>query len=127
LGTLYTNVRAGAYLRFGWMNSYFSDLGISNATARSQNNLRKFQFFAFGRTQGKIVGYNATMQGGIINQNNVYTLSGKAVSRAVHESQTGLVCIIKGLRLESAVTFISPEFKGSRRHKWMHFNVGFAF
>ncbi|QMU30758.1 lipid A deacylase LpxR family protein [Adhaeribacter radiodurans] len=127
LGTLYTNVRAGTYLRFGWMNSNFSDLGISNKTARSQENLRKFQFYAFGRSQGKLVGYNATMQGGIFNSNNIYTLSAKEISRTVLESQAGLVCIIKGLRLESAVNFMSPEFKGSRRHKWMHFNVGFAF
>ncbi|WP_158267563.1 lipid A deacylase LpxR family protein [Adhaeribacter arboris] len=127
LGTLYTNARAGAYLRFGWMNSYFSDLGISNKAARSQESLRKFQFYAFGRTQGKLVGYNATMQGGIFNSNNIYTLAPNEISRTVLESQTGLVCIIKGMRLESAVSFISPEFKGSRRHKWMHFNVGFAF
>ncbi|MDQ3291948.1 MAG: lipid A deacylase LpxR family protein [Bacteroidota bacterium] len=127
MGTLYTNVRAGAYVRFGWMNAYFSDLGISNATARSQGSLRIFQFYAYGRSQGRLVGYNATMQGGIFNRDNFYTLSGNEVSRAVLENQAGLVCIIKGLRLESAVTFISPEFKGSRRHKWMHFNVGFAF
>lgn len=127
LGTLYTHANVGALVRFGWMNNYFSDLGISNQTSRNQANLRKWQLYAFGRTQGKLVGYNATMQGGILNNRNIYTLPAQDISRTVLESQTGLVLIVKGLRLESAVSFISPEFKGSRRHKWMHFNVGFAF
>ncbi|WP_158546080.1 lipid A deacylase LpxR family protein [Adhaeribacter pallidiroseus] len=127
LGTLYTHATAGAMVRLGWMNSYFSDLGISNKTTRNQANLRKWQLYAFGRTQGRLVGYNATMQGGFLNANNVYTLEASQISRTVLESQTGLALIVKGLRLETAVNFISPEFTNSRRHKWMHFNVGFAF
>ncbi|QNF34154.1 lipid A deacylase LpxR family protein [Adhaeribacter swui] len=127
LGTLYTNANAGALIRFGWMNNYFSDLGISNQTSRQQANLRKWQLYAFGRTQGRLVGYNATMQGGLLNSRNIYIVPAQDISRTILESQTGLVLIVKGLRLESAVSFISPEFKGSRRHKWMHFNVGFAF
>lgn len=127
LGTLYTNASLGALVRFGWMNAYFADLGISNRPSREKSALRKFQLFAYGRSRGILVGYNATMQGGIFNQRNVYTVPARAITRTVLASQTGLICIIKGLRLESAVTFISPEFTGSSRHKWMHFNVGFAF
>ena len=127
VGTLYTRASAGALLRVGWLNNYFSDLGISNRASRQSAGLRNFQLFAFARSQGRLVGYNATMQGGVLNNKNVYTLPASAISRTVLESQTGLVCLIKGLRLESAVSFISPEFRGSRSHKWMHFNVGFAF
>ena len=127
LGTLYTNATAGALIRVGWMNAYLADLGISNKTSRQKAGRRSFQFYAYGRSRGKLVGYDATMQGGVFNRGNRYTLPAAAITRTVLESQTGLVCLIKGLRLESAVHFISPEFKGSRPHKWMHFNVGFGF
>jgi hypothetical protein len=127
LGTLYTQAALGAMVRFGWMNTYFEDLGISNRNGREKGSLRKFQFYGYGRSRGILVGYNATMQGGIFNQHNIYTLPASSIKRTVLESQTGLVMLIKGLRLESAVTFISPEFTSSRPHKWMHFNVGFAF
>lgn len=127
LGTLYTHAAAGALVRLGWMNAYFADLGISNQASRRQAGLRAFQFYAYGQSRGKLVGYDATMQGGVLNRKNLYVLPAAAVTRIVLESQTGLVCLIKGVRLESAVHFISPQFKGSRPHKWMHFNVGFGF
>ncbi len=127
LGTLYTQAALGAIVRFGWMNAYFSDLGISNKNARNLGGLRKFQFYGYGRSRGILVGYNATMQGGIFNRHNFYTMPARQIKRTVLESQTGLILLIKGLRLETGVTFISPEFTGGRPHKWMHFNVGFAF
>ncbi|MGV3502266.1 MAG: lipid A-modifier LpxR family protein [Adhaeribacter sp.] len=124
LGTLYTFGAGELLLRAGKMNSYFQNLGLSSRGNRQGQQL--FQVYAQGGLSGRLVGYNATLQGGLLSHQSPYTLPPGQVRRAVRQSTAGLVATYKGVSCESAVVWTSPEFDGARSHKWMHFEVKFA-
>jgi lipid A 3-O-deacylase len=124
LGTLRTFAAGELLLRSGKMNGYFQNLGISSR--HNRRHLQLFQFYAQAGLSGRLVGHDATMQGGLLNRHNPYTLRASQVSRAVRQSTAGLVCTYKGISFESSVVWITPEFDQARPHKWMHFEVKFA-
>lgn len=124
LGTLNTSANGGLLLRTGKMNAYFQNLGVSSRENR--RHLQKFQFYGQGRVSGKLVGYNATLQGGLFNRHNPYTLAASQVARTVLQKSAGLVCSYGSVSFESSVVWISPEFDQARRHKWMHFDLRIA-
>jgi lipid A 3-O-deacylase len=124
VGTLYTFASGGLFVRAGKMNPYFQNLGITSRANRS--GTQKFQFYAQGRITGKLVGYNATLQGGLLNHHNPYTLPTELVSRTVLQKTAGLVGAYGGISFESSVVWISPEFKDARHHQWMHFELRFV-
>lgn len=124
VGTLYTHATGGFFIRTGKMNPYFQNLGIAGRENRS--GLQKFQFYAHGGFTGKLVGYNATLQGGLLNRQNPYTLSAAQVARAVRQETVGLVCTYGGVSFESSIVRITPEFKNARHHQWMHFELRFT-
>ena len=123
LSTLYTYAQSGFLLRSGKMNGYFQNLGITSRQNRV--DLQKFQFYAQGRFTGRLVGYNATLQGGVLHQNNSYTLKAKEIKRTVSQRSAGLVGAYKGISFESSVVWLTPEFKNGRSHKWMFFELRF--
>lgn len=124
LGSLHTFAAGDLLLRTGKMNGYFQNLGISSRHNRS--GLQLFQFYAQAGLSGRLVGYNATLQGGMFNRHNPYTLPAGQLARAVRQANAGLVCTYKGVSFESSVVWLSPEFDQARRHKWMHFEIMFA-
>jgi len=123
LGTLYTHAQTGLLLRTGKMNGYFQNLGIAHRQNRI--NLQRFQFYAQGRVNGKLVGYNATLQGGLLNRNSVYTIKAPDIKRTVLQKSAGLVGAYKGICFESSVVWLSPEFRNGRSHKYMFFELRF--
>jgi lipid A 3-O-deacylase len=124
LGTLRTFAAGDLLLRSGKMNGYFQNLGLSSR--HNRRHLQLFQFYAQGRLSGRLVGYDATFQGGVLNRHSPYTLQADKLARAVRQAMAGLVGTYKGVSFESSVVWISPEFKQARPHKWMHFEVKFA-
>lgn len=124
LGTLHTFAAGDLLLRTGKMNGYFQNLGISSRSNRQ--GLQLFQFYAQAGLSGRLVGYNASLQGGLFNRHNPYTLAASQLARALRQATAGLVATYKGVSFESSVVWQSPEFDHARRHKWMHFEVKFA-
>ncbi len=123
--TLYTYAGAGAQLRLGLLQPYFSSLGVAGAGSRAGQP--HWQLYGYSSLQGRLVGYDATLQGGIFNQSNPYELPASAVARAVLRNTTGLVLAHKGFSLEANSTWISPEFDGARTHRWGQLVVTAAF
>jgi hypothetical protein len=125
VGTLHTLAATGLLLRLGKMNPYFSNLGV--ASSASHSGLQKLQVYAQGRLEGRLVGYNATLQGGVFNQQSPYTLRANQVSRAVAQGNGGLVLAYGGVRFEPSATWVSPEFRGGRTHRWFQVDLRVAF
>jgi hypothetical protein len=125
-GTLYTNVSGGFQVRSGWLNPYFANLGISKRQFLSDAGLRKFQFFFFVKGSGKVVGYDATLQGGLFNQSSSYTLPAGEISRVVFQGSGGVSLSLNGIRLDLEQFVLSPEFHDGWWHKWVHVAVSFS-
>ena len=125
LGTLYTYAGTGIRLRAGQFAPYFANPGV--ASPECPNAPRHWQLYGQAALETRLVGYDATLQGGIFTANDPYTLASGDVRRAVLRSSGGVVLAHSGLRFEANATWISPEFTGGRSHRWGMLGVTAAF
>jgi lipid A 3-O-deacylase len=125
LGTLYTNISGGFLFRTGIQNPYFVNLGQSKRQINRENNFRNTQFLLFITSRGKLIGYDATLQGGVFNKSSVYTISSSNISRVVYEGSAGITFVYSGIRLDVEQFILSPEFRSGWWHKWVH--IAFTF
>jgi lipid A 3-O-deacylase len=112
LGTLFTDVGIGVNARFGWFDSYFTNLGL----ARNKDS-RLFKMYLVTKANAKLVGYNATLQGGLFTS-SIYQLSANEISRVVFDAEAAIVVAYKRMSLEYARTYITPEFYKGVDHGW---------
>ncbi len=126
LSTLRTVASAGAAVRVGLFDPYFSSLlGVTGGWRGRA--LRPVQLYLEGHAEGQLVGYDATMQGGVFNQTSVYTLSAGAVRRAVGQASGALVAAVGAVSGRVAACWTTPEIRAGRAHAWgqMEVRVGF--
>jgi lipid A 3-O-deacylase len=126
LGTLYTNLGAGLQFRAGLLNPYFANLGLAKKRVNTEQKLRKIQFFAFLKSSGKLIGYDATLQGGMLDTSSPYTVPGSSIERVVLNSSLGLTFVWNGIRIEAEQFLLSPEMKHGWWHKWVHLSFTFS-
>jgi len=121
LGTLYDDIGGGIYFRLGLMNSYFKNLGVvKNASSN------KFQFYFTVRGNGKIVAYNATLQGGPFDR-SAYTLDSQNICRTVFSGSGSLVLAYKRVSFEFAKYYLSKEYLTCVNHGWGRCTVMVCF
>jgi lipid A 3-O-deacylase len=122
IGTLYDDAGIGFNIRAGFMNSYFKHLGfVKNATT---NN---FQLYVFGKAKAKGVAYNATMQGGMFQKVNDYTIDPGKIERMVYQLFWGVVLSYKRMSFEYSKAYITREFHNGVDHGWGHCNISYCF
>jgi hypothetical protein len=123
LGTLYTNMGGGFQFRTGKMNSYFGTYGFSRNKLNKVAGYSKFQAFLFVTSLGRLVGYDATLEGGMFNKSSIYTLNSKEISYLTYQGTLGFTLSYEGFRLDVEQFLLSPEFHGCAWHKWVHIGL----
>jgi len=126
LGTLYTNIGGGASLRIGWFNDYFSNLGVRKKPVLKAGGLRVAQYFFTIRGTARLVGYDATLEGGMINRSSPYIIPARSVSNFVTQSSLGFTVTFGAIGLELEQIVLSPEFSHRWWHAWGHIGLLFA-
>ncbi len=116
-GSLYTQASTGIRIAAGQQISPYSP-----SVGKKQGN---WQYSWYFETKGSFVGYDATLQGGIFNKENIFTLAPGDISRWVATVETGLQLRYKDSGLELAQHFLSPEYKGGMIHKWGRISLFF--
>jgi hypothetical protein len=115
-GTLYDNVMASVLLRVGRANDLYGSL--FQTTPKEKPFRNRIRYYAGLDLKQKMIIYDATLQGGIFNQESVYTIPADRVKRFV---STGTLMLGLGLgrySLEAEQVYLSPEFDGGRCHFW---------
>lgn len=125
IGTLYTNFTGGIGLRAGWFNPYFTYPGVEKRRILKDKGLRTNQLFFILKGSGKVVGYDATLQGGLFNKSSAYVIPVKDVSRVVFQTSVGVTATLGGFRFDVEQVLLSPEFSGGLWHKWVHMSLFF--
>ncbi len=74
IGTLYDNLGVGMRMRAGRLNPYFSMPGLASALSAEGKDALNLQIGLIAGTRIRFIGYNATLQGGLLNPNNTYTI-----------------------------------------------------
>ncbi len=111
VGTLYDDIGGGFYFRLGLMNSYFKHYGVI------KNAKNKFQFYITAKARGKLVGYNATMQGGPFST-SIYEMDANVIERKVYSLSASAVFAYKRLSLEFSRVYLTKEFERGVEHGW---------
>jgi lipid A 3-O-deacylase len=124
-GTLYTYAGTGLNLRAGRLNPYFDNLNAA-ATGNGTSPPR-WQFYGQATLEGRLIGYDATLQGGVFTRNPPYVLAASEVRRATLRSSGGVVLAHGSLSFAATATWVSPEFTGGRTHRWGQLGVTAAF
>lgn len=117
IGSLFTNVSAAANLILGKFENIFT----------SETTKPKFQIYAYAQPVFSVVGYDATLQGGLFNRKSPYTISNKNLERFTAQFNFGLVIQTKTLYFEYTRSSISKEFETGATARWGGIRIGFEF
>ncbi len=117
LGTLFTNASVG----------FNSTIGLLDHPFARNSTPSKFKFYAFVQPTVHVVGFDATLQGGIFTNDNPYTISSKNIERLTAQIDYGLILKYRKLYLEYSRTSITKEFSFGNSAKWGGFKAGLLF
>ncbi len=117
-GTLYNKAGAGFELQAGRAEPVF---GLAE-----KENWPLLEYYFFAKTNAGIVAYNALLQGGMFNHENTFTLNGNDIRRLVGSAEAGIHVRYKGVGIEIAQHYLSPEYKGGLWHKWGRMSLMFG-
>jgi lipid A 3-O-deacylase len=117
-GTLHNRLTGGAFFRFGEIGSILPSPASRIEPMVGAYRTEKWQVWVFGKTEMRLVGYDATLNGGFFNRNSPHTFSIRQMEKLVIQSELGFVAVYKQFGLQFSYTFISPEFKSGIKHVW---------
>lgn len=125
------SVTSASRLRLGTLNTHLATglngvLGIINSPFMNTVNRKKLQLYVYSQPMATLVGYDATLQGGLFNE-SPYTIPAGDVERIVLHNNFGLILQYNSLYLEYSRNHITREFKSGKSHAWGGFKVGFTF
>jgi hypothetical protein len=116
-GTLSDKAGAGITLLMGYFDSPFSSVVAGK---------NSFRIYAYEHPEVDMVGYDATLQGGLFNHTSPYTLPSSAINRVTFQNRFGFVVIYKRIYLEYFQSLLSSEFKGEDFHVWGGIQIAFG-
>ena len=115
-GTLHNRISSG----FNFMAGHF--------TNRYQNGTKKkTEYYLYGQSRINVIGYDATMQGGLFNRKSPYTIASADISRITFQADGGLVINFRKLFVSYNQSFLTREFKNGKHHRWAGLSIGFEF
>ena len=112
IGTYNTAASVGATLMLGRVGSLFS--GSSDGHRG---------LYVYAKPQLNVVGYDATLEGGMLNHSSPYTISAGDISRFVYRQQVGIVYRSGRHSVEYFRSTATREFRGGLAHQ----SGGFQF
>ena len=115
VGTLYTNASVGMNATFGIINTPFTSL----------RNKKRVALYGYAQPLLNVIGYDATLQGGLFNHKSPYTITNKEMKRLTEQINYGLVLQTKTLYFEYSRVIITREFVTGTRSKWGGIKIGF--
>ena len=116
VGTLFTNGSLGLNSTVGIINNLFSSLSERSG----------FKLYAYAAPMVSVVGYDATLQGGLINRDSPYTIASGDVQRVTGRFDYGVVLKTKTLYFEYTRSVITKEFATGSSYKWGGIRIGFT-
>ncbi|HMG84060.1 MAG TPA: lipid A deacylase LpxR family protein [Ferruginibacter sp.] len=120
VGTHSDKVTAG----FNFMAGNFNDRFLSVATTRPIR--KKMQYYFYAQAQGGLIGYDATLQGGMFNKTSPYTIPTGDISRLTFQADAGIVVCFRKLYLEYSQSYLTKEFSTGHYHRWGGIRIGFT-
>jgi hypothetical protein len=109
-GSLHTNFGTGFIAILGRHEPYFG------WTCKA--NHQKYQYYFFIKAEGKLIGFDATLQGGLLDRKNTFFMKSDEITRFTGKAEVGFRVTYKDTGLELAQHYLTPEYHGGMFHKW---------
>jgi lipid A 3-O-deacylase len=113
LSTLYTYAEVGGLLRIGHFAPYFAN-PVVGPTPRAS----RWQCYGQATVSGRLVGYDATLQGGVFDRSSPYKLAASQVQRTSLHSTGSFVLTHNEMSYSATAVYVGPEFTKGRSHRW---------
>jgi len=107
---------------FNCMVGNFNDRYRSVATTKADH--RKIQYYLYAQVLGSVIGYDATLEGGLFNKSSVYTISPNDISRFTFQADAGIVVSYKRVYAEYSQAVLTKEFNTGYYHRWGGLRIG---
>lgn len=117
LGTLNDKLSGGLNFMAGRFNKRYTS---------GTDKKRKAEYYLYGQGRANFIGYDASMQGGLINRKSPYVIAGSDVNRVTFQADAGIIVNFKKLYLSYTQSFLTKEFRTGKTHRWGGVSVGFA-
>lgn len=117
LGTLNNKVGGGLNFMVGRFNNRFSPVNKEK---------KKAEYYFYGQGKVNLIGYDASMQGGLFTRNNPYIIKASDLSRTTLQADAGVIVNLKKFYFSYTQSILTREFQGGKSHRWGGISVGFA-
>lgn len=107
---------------FNCMFGNFNDRYQSVATTKTDH--RKIQYYLYAQGMGSVVGYDTSMEGGLINKTSPYVIAPSDISTFTFQADYGIVVCYKKVYAEYSQAFITREFYSGLNHRWGGIRIG---
>lgn len=131
LSTLRPHIGVGGQARLGLLNPYFYALHSAQRSLYGSRKIHDRQIFLVVNGGLDVVGYDATLQGGLINgglfSNDAYELTRRDISRLMGYFSIGFNAVYKGLGIGYSHNLRSKSFQNGESHSWGQIRAVLSF
>lgn len=124
-GTLHTRGAAGLSAIAGKIAPGLTPL--PGNTMETQSGEQFWQFGIEGGIEMRLIGYDATLQGGLFSKENIYALKPEEIERLVAALHLGLFAGYGRFGLSISQFYLSPEFKAGKQHFWGQIGLKYGY
>jgi lipid A 3-O-deacylase len=119
-------------IRTGTLNDKISGgvnfmLGEFSDPYRSTKKKKKFSYYLYGQPMASLIGYDASLEGGVFDHKSPYTIAPAGISRATFQADYGIVVCLSTLYLEYCQSYLTREFDSGHYHRWGGIRIGLTF
>ena len=120
-------------VNIGTLNDKFSD-GINFMTGHfnspyktGSKSKKKIEYYFYAQSRINLIGYDASLQGGVFNHSSPYTIAAGDISRITLQADAGIVVNFRKLYLCYSQSYLTREFSTGLYHRWGGISAGFTF
>ena len=116
-GTLSDKASLGGTLMLGYFDSPYSG---------KEEYRSHFRLYVYEHPEVDAVGFDATLQGGLLNKTSPYTIPAAQVTRFTLQNRAGFVISWQRVYLEYFLTQLTREFSTGKPHAWGGVQIAFG-
>lgn len=125
LGTLNTSAGTGIGIKLGNDNYLIAPLPGTFANLRQAGNKWRYSIETAFTT--RVVGYNSTLTGGLLNKNNIYALKPQEIEPLLFIANATIRMKYGRYGISLAQYYLSNEFKEGKSHFWGQIGIDIGF
>lgn len=127
VGTLRDNLKWGFGGKYGNFVPFYQDISTYHRKRISPNFDRKLRIHFLFEIETQLIGYDATLQGGVTDRRSVYVIPPGQINRFVIEGIGGVELSFGRFELQFIQHWKSKEFQTGKDHKYVSVRLKTAF